>query len=99
MRQNVGSMEQMVRYAVGAAAGAAALRARGWRQAALCSIATGAFFTAMTRTSPLKGLLGVRSGRLMEAEESDLHDQGVRDAGIRRETQTSGATGRLPGSI
>lgn len=100
MRQNVGTLDQMVRFGIGAAAGAAALRAHGWEQAALCSVATAAFFTAMTRRCPLNAALGVNtSAPAFEPGRIDRHDQGVRDTEIRRQTQTSAAMGQLPGSI
>lgn len=96
MRQNVGSKEQMARLAIGTAAGAAALRAHGWQQAALCSVATAAFITGMTRTCPVNDMLGINtSDRWIGGSP---HDESVRNEEIRRETQTSAAMGTLPGT-
>lgn len=96
MRQNVGSKDQMARLAIGTAAGAAALRAHGWQQTALCSVATAAFITGLTRTCPINEMLGVDTSR--GAFKPSPHDQTVRDDEIRRETQTSAAMGTLPGT-
>jgi hypothetical protein len=96
MRQNVGRNEQMVRLAIGTAAGAAALRAHGWEQAALCSVATAAFITGLSRTCPVNELLHINSGD--RGIRLSPHDEGVRNAEIRRETMTSAAMGTLPGT-
>lgn len=95
MRQNVGPKEQAARLAIGTAAAAGALRAHGWQQAALCSVATAAFVTGLTRTCPVNEMLGVNAERGLQLSP---HDKGVRDTAIRRETMTSAAMGTLPGT-
>ena len=96
MRQNVGPREQVARLAIGTAAAAAALRAQGWEQAALCSVATAAFITGLTRTCPVNEMLHINSGD--REFHLSAHDEGVRNAEIRRETMTSAAMGTLPGT-
>ena len=97
MRENVGTTDQMMRLAIGTAAGAAAMRAHGWQQAALCSVATAAFITGLSRTCPLNEMLGINTAERQLGQSP--HDLGVRDHEIRRETQTSAAMGRLPGTM
>lgn len=95
MRQNVGTLDQMVRFGIVAAAGTAALRTHGWRQTALCSVATAAFVTGMSRVCPLNAALGIDTTRGRLDSGMSRHDESVRDAAIRRETQTSAAMGQL----
>lgn len=97
MRQNVGPKEQMARLAIGAAAGAAALRAHGWQQAALCSVATAAFITGLTRSCPVNEMLGINSAQAGFRPPLP-HEEGVRDTELRRQTQTSAAMGTLSGT-
>ena len=98
MHQNVGPRERLIRLAIGTAAGAAAMAVpRGWQRSALCGVSTAGFLTALTRYCPLNAALGVdrSSDRPLLSE----HDLSVRDTEIRRETQTSGAMGRLPATV
>lgn len=97
MTRNVGPNERMVRLAIGAAAGAAALRVHGWQRAALCTASTSAFLTGLTEYCPMNAALGVNR-RVGSAPALSAHDEEVRDSEIRRETQTSAAMGRLPGT-
>jgi hypothetical protein len=94
MTHNVGTNEQIARLAIGAVTGAAAMGTHGWQRAALCGVSTSAFLTGLVRYCPLNAALG------RDADEYyvDRHDDGVRNTEIRRETQTSAAMGRLPGT-
>jgi hypothetical protein len=95
MTQNVGPTERIARLAVGAAAGAAAMAMpNGWQRAALCGVATSGFLTGITRYCPVNAALG----RSSEETHLHLHDAEVRDSELRRETQTSAAMGRPPGT-
>jgi hypothetical protein len=98
MHQNVGPRERLVRLALGTAAGAAAMAMpRGWQRSTLCGISTAGFLTALTRYCPLNAALGV--DRSSERSLVSEHDLSVRNTEIRRETQTSGAMGPLPGTV
>jgi hypothetical protein len=97
MTRNVGPNERIVRLAIGAAAGAAAARAHGWQRAALCTASTSAFITGLTQYCPINAALGIEGRSQSLARESE-HDAEVRDSEIRRETHTSAAMGRLPGT-
>ena len=96
MKHNVGPNERIGRLAVGAAAGAAAMRAHGWQRAALCSVSTAGFLTGLTRYCPLNSAMGIDNAA--GSARMGLHDQRVRDMELRRQTQTAGAMGELPGT-
>jgi DUF2892 family protein len=96
MKHNVGRKERIVRLAIGAAAGAAALRARGWQRSALCGVSTSGFLTGLTRYCPMNAALGINKNT--GAPRISRHDEDVRNTAIRRETQTAGAMGQLPGT-
>ena len=97
MTRNVGPNERIVRLAIGAATGAAAMRAHGWQRAALCTASTSAFLTGLTQYCPINAALGI-DRHAGSALMLSRHDEEVRDSAIRRETQTSAAMGRLPGT-
>jgi hypothetical protein len=97
MTRNVGPNERIVRLAVGAATGAAAMKAHGWQRAALCAASTSAFMTGLTQYCPINAALGIER-RPTSAPRFSEHDREVRDAEIRRQTQTSAALGTLPGT-
>lgn len=97
MKQNVGPNERIGRLAIGAAAGAAAMRAHGWQRAALCSVSTAGFLTGLTRYCPINSAMGIdnaANARLLSA-----HDEQVRGTEIRRQTHTAGSMGELPGTV
>lgn len=93
MTHNVGENERLIRLALGAGAGAASLRAHGWRKAVLGGIATSSVLTGLTRYCPVNAALGVG-----ETNGSGEHDRSVRDTEVRRQTQTSAAMGQLAGT-
>ena len=95
MKQNVGPKERIARLAIGAIAGAAAMRAHGWQRGALCSLSTSGFLTGATRYCPVNASLGIDNAA---GAGISRHDEYVRDTAIRRETQTAGAMGQLPGT-
>jgi hypothetical protein len=96
MKHNVGRTEQMARLALGTIAGVVALGTRGWQRGALCGISTAGFLTGLTRYCPVNEALGVDHYR--ETPRFSPHDEQVRDTEIRRQTQTAGAMGELPGT-
>jgi Protein of unknown function (DUF2892) len=96
MKHNVGRKERIARLAVGAIAGAAAMRAHGWQRGALCGVSTSAFLTGLTRYCPLNAAMGIDNGA--RSRRISPHDDYVRNTAIRRETQTAGAMGQLPGT-
>ena len=96
MKQNVGPNERIGRLAVGAAAGAAALRAHGWQRAALCGVSTAGFLTGLTRYCPINSAIGLDNAAV--SLRTSRHDELVRDTEIRRQTQTAGAMGEVPGT-
>lgn len=96
MKHNVGPRERLARLAIGAVTGAAALRAHGWQRSALCAASTAGFLTGLTRYCPLNAAMGIDNG--VGAFRVSPHDEHVRDTEIRRETQTAGSMGQLPGT-
>ena len=98
MHQNVGPTERVIRLAIGAAAGAAALAVpRGWQRSALCGMSTAGFLTGLTRYCPLNAAIGI--DRASDRYWLSEHDRRVRDTEIRRQTQTSAAMGQLPSRV
>ena len=88
MNPNVGSTECYARLAAGLAAGASAARASGWQRVALGTAAVAGIATALTRYCPINQAIG--------RGLSEDHDEGARDAELRRHAAMNASLGSLP---
>jgi hypothetical protein len=105
MHHNVGSDERTARLIVAGVAGVAGLAAaRRKTKVALAAVALPALITGLISYCPFKAAL---TGPIKSAltgcatatrNTLSRHDASVRNTEIRRETQTSGAMGRLAGT-
>ena len=93
MRRNVGPVERYARFAVGVAAGIAAMRARpGWQRTALRTIAAAGVGTALANYCPVNQAAG-------RTTNGSRLDEGLRDAELRRQMAMSSALGSSPSSV
>jgi hypothetical protein len=91
MNRNVGSTERYARLALGAAAGAAALRTSGWQRATLGAVAAAGLGTGLSRYCPINQAIG----RHPQGDLSPL-EAGRHDTELRRHASMHSALGTAP---